>query len=136
RQRISNLMRQLWPHEPARLRAEFAKLLKQARTLRKEPETPPSERSLQLAVALERSSDPDTLPGTSYRLGRKIGEGASGQVFEAEHTELGRKYAVKVLTSAHTAATDSVERFRREARAIANLSHPNLVRLHDFGKSL
>jgi serine/threonine-protein kinase len=136
RQRISNLMRQLWPHEPARLRAEFAKLLKQARTLRKEPETPPSERSLQLAVALEKSSDPDTLPGTPYRLGRKIGEGASGQVFEAEHTELGRRYAVKVLTSAHTAATDSVERFRREARAIANLSHPNLVRLHDFGKSL
>ena len=136
RQRISNLMRQLWPHEPARLRAEFAKLLKQARSLRKEPETPPSERSLQLAVALEKSSDPDTLPGTPYRLGRKIGEGACGEVFEAEHTELGRKYAVKVLTTAHAAATDAVERFRREARAIANLSHPNLVRLHDFGKSL
>jgi len=57
-------------------------------------------------------------------------------VFEAEHIELGRKYAVKVLSAAHAAASDSVERFRREARAIASLSHPNLVRLHDFGKSL
>ena len=136
RQRISLLMRQLWPHEPARLRAEFAKLLKSARGLRKEPETPPSERSLQLAVAIEKSSDPDVLPGTPYRIGRKIGEGASGEVFEAEHIELGRKYAVKVLTTVHSAATDAVERFRREARAIASLSHPNLVRLHDFGKSL
>jgi serine/threonine-protein kinase len=136
RTRISNLMRQLWPHEPARLRAEFAKLLKGARGLRREPETPPSERSLQLAVALEKSADPDCLPGTPYRLGKKIGEGASGEVFEAEHNELGRKYAVKVLTAAHAAATDAVDRFRREARAIARLSHPNLVRLHDFGKSL
>ncbi|MBX3226121.1 MAG: serine/threonine protein kinase [Labilithrix sp.] len=136
RTRISLLMRQLWPHEPARLRAEFAKLLKQARGLRKEPETPPSERSLQLAVALEKSADPDALPGTPYRLGKKIGEGSSGEVYEAEHTELGRKYAVKVLSSAHSSAVDAVDRFRREARAIASLSHPNLVRLHDFGKSL
>jgi eukaryotic-like serine/threonine-protein kinase len=135
--RISSLMKALWPHEPARLRAEFAKLLKQARALRPERDgaTPPSERSLQLAAAT-MNQDPQILPGTSYRLGKKIGEGSSGEVFEAEHTELGRKYAVKVLSAAHTAAHDAVERFRREARAIASLSHPNLVRLHDFGKSL
>jgi len=135
RARISALMKTLWPHEPAKLRAEFAKLLKQARSLRREPETPPSERSLQLAVAT-LNQDPEVLAGTSYRLGKKIGEGSSGEVFEAEHTELGRRYAVKVLSAAHAAASDAVERFRREARAIASLSHPNLVRLHDFGKSL
>jgi serine/threonine-protein kinase len=82
------------------------------------------------------NQDPSVLAGTSYRLGKKIGEGSSGEVYEAEHTELARRYAVKVLSSAHAAAHDSVERFRREARAIASLSHPNLVRLHDFGKSL
>ncbi|MBX3201657.1 MAG: protein kinase [Labilithrix sp.] len=136
RSRISSLMRALWPHEPARLRAEFAKLLKQARALRPvTPETPASERSMQIAAATA-TSDPSILAGTSYRLVKKIGEGASGEVFEAEHVELGRKYAVKVLSAAHAAASDSVERFRREARAIASLSHPNLVRLHDFGKSL
>ena len=135
RGRISSLMRSLWPHEPARVRAEFAKLLKSARSLRRDPETPASLTSLQIAVATA-NADPAMLAGTSYRLGKKIGEGASGEVFEAEHVELGRKYAVKVLSAAHAAATDAVERFRREARAIASLSHPNLVRLHDFGKSL
>jgi serine/threonine-protein kinase len=136
RSRISSLMRTLWPHEPARVRAEFAKLLKQARSLRAlTPETPPSERSLHMAAATA-TTDPSVLAGTSYRLVKKIGEGASGEVFEAEHVELARKYAVKVLSAAHAAAHDSVERFRREARAIASLSHPNLVRLHDFGKSL
>ena len=135
RSRISSLMRTLWPHEPARLRAEFAKLLKQARALRPMAETPASERSMQIAAATQ-SADPTILAGTSYRLIEKIGEGSSGEVFEAEHVELGRKYAVKVLSAAHAAASDSVERFRREARAIASLSHPNLVRLHDFGKSL
>ncbi len=136
RARISSLMRTLWPNEPARLRAEFAKLLKQARALRPiHSETPASERSMQIAAATQ-TGDPSILAGTSYRLLEKIGEGASGEVFEAEHVELGRKYAVKVLSAAHAAASDSVERFRREARAIAKLSHPNLVRLHDFGKSL
>jgi len=136
RSRIASLMRTLWPHEPARLRAEFAKLLKQARALRPlQSETPASERSMQIAAATQ-TGDPSILAGTSYRLLTKIGEGASGEVFEAEHVELGRKYAVKVLSAAHAAASDSVERFRREARAVAKLSHPNLVRLHDFGKSL
>jgi len=135
RQRIASLMKALWPNEPAKSRAEFAKLLKQGRALRRDPETPPSDRSLQLAAATA-NQDPRILPGTSYRLGKKIGEGSSGEVFEAEHVELGWKYAVKVLSAAHAAAHDAVERFRREARAIAKLSHPNLVRLHDFGKSL
>lgn len=135
RARISSLMKTLWPNEPARARAEFAKLLKQARALRRESETPASERSMQIASSAE-ATDASILPGTSYRLVKKIGEGSSGEVFEAEHVELGRKYAVKVLSAAHAAAHDSVERFRREARAIASISHPNLVRLHDFGKSL
>jgi serine/threonine-protein kinase len=136
RTRIAALMRTLWPNEPARLRAEFAKLLKQARTLRSTPnETPASERSMQIAQATQ-AADPSILLGTPYRLVKKIGEGSSGEVFEAEHVELGRRYAVKTLSAAHSAAHDAVERFRREARAIASLSHPNLVRLHDFGKSL
>ena len=135
RARIAALMKNLWPHEPARSRAEFAKLLKQARELRHETETPPASGVME--VAAERmTQDPSVLAGTPYRLLKKIGEGASGEVFEAEHAELGRKYAVKVLSAGHAAATDAVDRFRREARAIAKLSHPNLVQLHDFGKSI
>lgn len=135
RARIGALMKTLWPHEPARSRAEFAKLLKQARELRPEIDTPPASGIMEIQAA-QMTADPSILPGTSYRLLRKIGEGASGEVYEAEHVELGRKYAVKVLAAAHAAAHDAVERFRREARAVAKLSHPNLVRLHDFGKSM
>lgn len=135
RARVAVLMKTLWPHEPARSRAEFGKLLKQARELRKERETPPSSGIMEIQAA-QMTQDPAILPGTPYRVLRKIGEGASGEVFEAEHVELGRRYAVKVLTSAHAAAHDAVDRFRREARAVAKLSHPNLVQLHDFGKSI
>ena len=135
RARVAVLMKTLWPHEPARSRAEFAKLLKQARELRKEPETPPASGIMEIQAA-HMTQDPAILAGTPYRMLRKIGEGASGEVFEAEHVELGRRYAVKVLTSAHAAAHDAVDRFRKEARAVAKLSHPNLVQLHDFGKSI
>jgi serine/threonine-protein kinase len=135
RARVAVLMKTLWPHEPARSRAEFAKLLKQARELRKEPETPPASGIMEIQAA-HMTQDPSILSGTPYRMLRKIGEGASGEVFEAEHVELGRRYAVKVLTSAHAAAHDAVDRFRKEARAVAKLSHPNLVQLHDFGKSI
>lgn len=136
RARISSLMKTLWPHEPARSRAEFAKLLRQARELRRENETPPASSGVMEVAAERANTDPSILAGTPYRLIKKIGEGSSGEVFEAEHSEIGRKYAVKVLSAAHAAATDAVERFRREARAVAKLSHPNLVVLHDFGKSL
>jgi serine/threonine protein kinase len=135
RARVGVLMKTLWQHEPARSRAEFGKLLKQARELRKEPETPPASGVMEIHAA-HMTQDPSILSGTPYKLLRKIGEGASGEVFEAEHVELGRRYAVKVLTSAHAAAHDAVDRFRKEARAVAKLSHPNLVQLHDFGKSI
>jgi serine/threonine protein kinase len=134
RGRVAALMSSLWPREPAASRAEFAKLLKGARGLVKEAQTPTSARAAELAKL--HSDDPDILPGTPYRIGRKLGEGASGVVHEAEHVELGRKVALKILAPAHASAKDAIDRFRREARAVANLSHKNLVALHDFGKSL
>jgi serine/threonine-protein kinase len=136
RARIAVLMSTLWKDEPARSRAEFARLLRDSRDLRKQTETPAAGQAMEAARKAATEEDPNVLAGTPYRLLDKIGEGASGEVFEAEHMELGRKLAVKVLAPAHASAHDAIERFRREARAIANLSHPNLVHLHDFGKSL
>lgn len=135
RSRIGSFMKTLWPSEPARSRAEFGKLLKQARLIRSESVTPSSAKVAELQAA-HMTDDPAMLAGTPYRLGKKIGEGESGQVFEAEHIELGRKLAVKVLAPTQSSAHDAVERFRREARVVANLKHPNLVHLHDFGKAL
>ena len=109
--------------------------LKESRHLRAEATTPSSTKVAELAQR-DNSDDPNMLAGTPYRLGKKIGEGESGQVFEAEHVELGRKLAVKVLAPTHSSAAGSIDRFRREARVVANLTHKNLVHLHDFGKSL
>ena len=134
RARIGSLMHTLWPHEPGRSRADFARHLKEARSLISDVQTPTSAKAAELAA--RHSDDPNVVPGTPYRMIAKIGEGASGLVYEAEHVELGRKVALKVLSAAHTSAHDAIDRFRREARAVAGLSHPNLVALYDFGKSL
>ena len=75
------------------------------------PRRRPRAASMEIQAA-HMTQDPAILAGTPYRMLRKIGEGASGEVFEAEHVELGRRYAVKVLTSAHAAAHDAVDRFR------------------------
>jgi serine/threonine-protein kinase len=139
RARVAVLMRTLWPQEPAKSRAEFARLLKDARaTMLVEPATPPSTKSEAIATRLlaDAPSDANVVSGTPYRIVRKIGEGASGLVYEAEHIELGRKVALKVLAPGHASAQDALERFRTEARAVARLSHANLVPLYDFGKSL
>ncbi|HEY2516748.1 MAG TPA: protein kinase [Polyangiaceae bacterium] len=135
RGRIHALMRTLWPHEPARSRGDFAKLLKTARAARTEVTTPVSNRVMEIA-AQHMNDDPSVLSGTPYKLVEKIGEGASGVVWKGEHVELGRSLAIKVLSPGHGSASDAVERFRREARAVARLSHPNLVQLYDFGRSL
>ena len=135
RGRIQSLMRTLWPHEPARSRSEFAKLLKGARGVQNEHATPTSSRVEQAAASM-MIDDPSILSGTPYRLLNRIGEGASGVVWEGEHVELGRRLAIKVLLPGHASASDSIERFRREARAVARLSHPNLVQLYDFGRAL
>lgn len=133
RGRITALMAALWPREPGRSRAEFAKLLREARALRKQEETPSSSVAEQAAAHMNEEGG--LLAGTSYKLKKKIGEGASGTVWEAEHVELGRKLAIKVLSHEHGSATDAIERFRREARLVASLSHENLVHLADFGRA-
>jgi tRNA A-37 threonylcarbamoyl transferase component Bud32 len=66
-----------------------------------------------------------------YRVVRLLGAGGMGAVFEAEHRVLHRPVALKVINRAYTARPAAVERFRREVRAAARLSHPNIVTTHD-----
>lgn len=61
-----------------------------------------------------------------------IGSGGMGKVFLAEHTMLKRKVAVKELSPHLLSNPELVERFRREGQALARLSHPNIVQVHDF----
>jgi eukaryotic-like serine/threonine-protein kinase len=140
RTRICLLMRRLWPHEPGRSRAEFARLLREGReALGPDPRAgaTPSAGPVSEGIALQMApDDPKRLPGTPYRLERTIGDGAGGTVYEAKHIELGRKVALKVMGADASGSSGSLNRFRSEARAVASLSHPNLVQLYDFGRSL
>src|SRR5690348_2639854 len=65
-----------------------------------------------------------------YRLLEPLGRGAMSAVWEAEDEELGRRVAVKTL-----APSADRQRFEREARAVAALSHPNICALYDYGEA-
>ena len=67
----------------------------------------------------------------NYRLIRLIGEGGFAEVYLGEHLHLGTQAAIKILKTQLTSS--DVEQFRSEARIIANLEHPNIVRILDFG---
>lgn len=68
-----------------------------------------------------------------YRLRRALGHGGMSVVWLAEDERLGREVAIKLLSETLLADPDFVERFEREARIAAGLSHPNLVSIHDRG---
>ena len=68
-----------------------------------------------------------------YQLEESLGSGGMAVVYRARDLELERPVAVKILREDYSNDPDFRERFRQEARAAANLSHPNLVTVHDFG---
>jgi serine/threonine protein kinase/lipoprotein NlpI len=68
-----------------------------------------------------------------YEIVSPLGAGGMGEVYRARDTRLGREVAVKVLSEHLASDTALIERFEREARAVAALSHPNILTLHDFG---
>jgi len=70
-----------------------------------------------------------------YRLLRKVGEGAMGEVFEAEHVTLRRRVAVKILRRHIAYQPEAIARLEREAQATSQIGHPNLVSMLDFGQT-
>jgi len=70
-----------------------------------------------------------------YEITSHIARGGMADVYEGRDTELTRSVAIKVLHSQFSADEAFVKRFRREAQAAANLSHPNIVGIYDWGQS-
>jgi serine/threonine protein kinase len=85
------------------------------------------------------SSPPDGDPnigrtlGGQYRIEAWLGEGGMGRVYRGLQLSVNRAVAIKLITEAAPRSPEWVQRFRREAEATAQLSHPNSVRLYDFG---
>jgi len=76
------------------------------------------------------------LLGDRYQLVRRIGVGGMAQVYVAQDRLLGRDVAVKILHEESAGDTTYVERFRREAKAVAQLNHPNVVAVYDWGHTI
>lgn len=74
--------------------------------------------------------------GNQFRLESLLGRGGMGEVYCAEQLEIGRRVVLKLLLNSQLWSTPELEeRFRREARVLAQLNHPNIVQLYSFGRS-
>jgi serine/threonine protein kinase/tetratricopeptide (TPR) repeat protein len=74
------------------------------------------------------------VPGTRFRLLRWLGEGGMGVVYEAEHVDIDRRVALKILRFDLSREPRMVQVFRDEARAASRMGAPNIVDIYDFGE--
>src|SRR5262245_34266276 len=81
-------------------------------------------------VADQSAPNPGDRVG-SYRLISLLGEGATGRVFEVEHSTIGRRAAMKILAPEHAARPGAVKRLFSEAQAVARINHPHIVEVTD-----
>jgi serine/threonine protein kinase len=73
---------------------------------------------------------------SQFRIDKRLGAGGMGQVYLAEQIDMGRDVVVKVMHPELSAGSETaVERFKREARAVAQLNHPNIVQVYVFGQT-
>ena len=70
-----------------------------------------------------------------YVLERKLGDGGMGSVYLAKNTSIDQAIAVKVLHAGSSQSSEMIQRFNREARVIAKLTHPNIIRVFIFGRT-
>jgi serine/threonine protein kinase len=92
-------------------------------------------------MSSSRDTRPKGSPGVlgdgdyrGYRLIEKIAEGGMGVIYRAEHTQIGRKAAVKIIKRAYCEDEELIGRFHREARAVNAIEHENIVDIFDFGR--
>ncbi|MBP9091910.1 protein kinase [bacterium] len=80
-----------------------------------------------------RTIEPGDTIGEHYLVEERIGYGGMGAVYQAKHTFIDRKVAIKTLHEHLTAEPDVLARFKAEAQTSSSVTHPNLVSIYDFG---
>ena len=85
-------------------------------------------------VSFEEQAVGKTLDG-KYRIDGFLQRGGMGAVYRGTHLMLNKPVAIKLIKPELVSSTDVVQRFLREARAAAHLSHPNIVTVHDLGQT-
>lgn len=97
---------------------------------------------LKLALSFKNSHIPDEEPSELKKLNahfpqleiqRLVGRGGMGAIYQARQTSLDRDIALKVIDRSISNDTNFLDRFEREAKALAKLTHPNIVSVYDFG---
>lgn len=107
-----------------------------------EPHPPAPTEIDPVPVRSERSPTPvapqlepgDQVPGTRYRIVRFIGDGGMGAVYEAQHLDLERRVALKILLPELSRSPAAAQLFRREARTASKVGSDHIVQLYDFGE--
>jgi serine/threonine protein kinase len=94
---------------------------------------PPPQTGERLSATSMSAAVVGSVVGGRYFVRRLCGEGGMGRVYEAEHTDIGKRVALKILHPAYSQTPDLVERLKREARAASKISHPNVVDVTDSG---
>ena len=89
-------------------------------------------------ILIQKSQDGEnveqTILGNRYQIIRKIGDGGMAFVYQAKDKLLNRIVAVKVLRPEFVDDKDFLAKFKREAEAVANITHPNIVNVYDVGQ--
>ena len=76
----------------------------------------------------------DRTVGGRYALDGRLGEGAMGQVYRVRHIQLGKAFALKIISPTFAADNQARQRFNQEAKLASEISHPNIVSVVDFGE--
>jgi serine/threonine-protein kinase len=90
-----------------------------------------------LALASSLASEDELPAGTQageYVIEKKLGQGGMGAVYGARHPLIGKRAAVKVISRELSASQEGVDRFVREAQAVNQIGHPNIVDVFGFGR--
>jgi DNA-binding response OmpR family regulator/tRNA A-37 threonylcarbamoyl transferase component Bud32 len=117
------------------VRSREGRLRDQVRELREEIDAARSESPRDQAMGGEVTLAVGERFGDRFEILEAVGQGAMGTVYRARDLELEEPVAIKTLRSEFVSNPESVERFKTEIRLARRISHPNVVRTHDFGES-